>query len=573
MYGGSLLLNHIGKVGVITVLLALTLLQGITVGAADSITPWFRSMESSGNSYNPVGIHWDGHRLIVVSSIYPSNSSRIYGSVMQLSLENGSLINATAFLIQGFGDTIPRSSFYDTSTGALYIAGRIIRQYPYAMSAFIAKIDPETGKTYWAGIFNASLLGWNALSFEDLCLLDGYIYATGFYMNNVAGNEDILLVKANSTDGSILWAKTFSRNNEQELGYGITCTENDVYVLASLNYNNGRIHRVAVLDFSVNGTYKWGREIGGSVYMSTGDIEYGGGVVYTLNALDFYSLLRGSIPILTAVNATDGGILWNKIENNTASVTNFQPIGGVYYKDHKLYVASFDTDIVNNTFIIYDRLSLAKINQNSTVEWFYALGGDNLAIYPANLYIIDLQDDNIPVAVGLFDHPGLARGTQCMFTAILQNHMVPTVYTWTNGENFSNLTLVDPSTPKNKTIIVPHYGNFTILVKDAWEDVAVTNRSIPSSELYQVANSGLQWIPGDLIYVDYNTVYRDFQYHLAIANTSIVITTPYHTVGGILLPPEGNLSFNNQLMTIGALLTTALTVILIARNQSQRTKH
>jgi len=559
-------LNRTGKIGVITFLLALTLLPGVTVVTASSITPWFRSVESAGNAYNPVGVHWSGHQLIVVSSIYPSSSSRIYGSVMRLSLGNGSLVNATVFLIQGFGDTIPGSSLYDTGTGALYIAGRIIRQYPYANSAFIAKIDPETGRTYWTGIFNASLLGWNALSFEDLCLLDGYIYATGFYMNNVAGNEDILLVKANSTDGSLLWAKTFSRSNEQELGYGITCAENNVYVLASLSYNNGRIHRVAVLDFSVNGTYKWGREIGGSVYMSTGDIEYGDGIVYTLNALDFYSLLLGSIPILTAVNATDGRILWNKIENNTASIINFQPTGGIYYKDHKLYVASFDTDIVNNTFIIYDRLSLAKINPNSTVEWFYALGGASLDIYPISLYIIELQGNNIPVAVGLFDHPGLTRGTRSMFAAILQNHMVPTVYTWTNGENFSNLTLVDPSTPKNKTIVVPYYGNFTVLVKDAWEDATVTNRSIPSSELYPVSNTGLQWIPGNLVYMDPATVYGSLQYHLAIANTSIVLSTPYSTVGGIILtPPVEPVGGTSQLAATATLSVAAIILALLSR--------
>ena len=562
-------MGHIGKVAVLTVLLTVILLPGITVVTANSIIPWFKAMGRTGDIDRPIGVHWNDNQVIMISDIYPSGSSRIYGSIMLLSLDDGNITNTTAFYIQGFWDTLPRSSIYDRDTNSLFITGRLIRQYPYMNSAFITRIDLRTGGTYWTRIFNASLVGSNAISLEDLCLMNGYVYATGFYMNNIAGNEDMLLVKVNATDGSLVWVKTYTRSNSQELGYGITCADNNIYVLAGLNYNNGAVHSIAVIDFSINGTYKWGREIGRNEYMSYGDIEYGDGLIYTINNIGFHSLLGGSNTLLTAINATNGQVVWNKIENNTASTSNFQPVGGIYYKDYKVYVASYDTDIVNNTFIIYDRLSLAKINSNSTVEWFYALGGSGLEIYPTNLYVVDLQDKGIPVAVGSFHYPGLPSGSSNMFVTVLQSQPVPTVYTWTNGENFSNLTLVDPSTPKNKTIVIPYYGNFTILVKDAWEDTAVANRSIPSSELYPVANSGLQWIPGDLIYVDYNTVYGGFQYHLAIANSSIVITTPYDTVGGILIPPGSNVGVNNQLVTVGTLLATALSVILVARSKNR----
>ncbi len=69
-------------------------------------------------------------------------------------------------------------------------------------------------------------------------------------------------------------------------------------------------------------------------------------------------------------------------DNNTASITSSQSPGGIYYKDRSVYSTGYDIDIVNSTSMIDDHFSLAKITRNSTVEWFYDLGGSNLTMDP-----------------------------------------------------------------------------------------------------------------------------------------------------------------------------------------------
>ena len=551
---------------VLTFLISLTVLSGATAVTASQITPWFKMMGTPGDIDQSDTVLWDGNRLILVSTIYPSSIYGIYGSIMWLDLVNSTVLNESVFRLQGFGNTMPRYGVYESSTGSLYIAGRLIRNYPYANSAFMTKIDAATGRVYWTRLFNASLLGSNALSLEDLCVENGYVYATGFYMNNVAGNEDILLLKVNKTDGSLVWAKTYSRSGSQELGYKITCSNNDIYVLAEFVYAP-LIHRAVILDFSSNGTYKWGRELGGNDYMELGGILYGDGLVYTLVGSEAYSTYGADLPVLTAVNATNGEIMWNKVKNDTATVDMLTVPGGIYYKNHGIYVASFDTDIVNNTSTMYVRLSLARINQNSSVEWFYALGGENFTIYPSSLQVIELQGKDIPVAAGSTLYTGIPWRSEIMFTSILLNHPAPAIYAWTGGENFSNLTVVDPTTPRNKTLVIPWYGNLTILVKDAWEDAGITNRTIPSTELYPVSNTGLQWIPGNFTYEDPDTIYGSFQYHLATANTSILLSTPYHTVGGILVPPPGGGYTRPAIGT--ALLAAAISLLLVLSRKTR----
>ena len=62
-------MGHIGKVAVLTVLLTVILLPGITVVTANSITPRFKAMGRTGDIDRPIGVHWNDNQVIMISDI------------------------------------------------------------------------------------------------------------------------------------------------------------------------------------------------------------------------------------------------------------------------------------------------------------------------------------------------------------------------------------------------------------------------------------------------------------------------------------------------------------------------
>lgn len=93
----------------------------------------------------------------------------------------------------------------------------------------VLKIDPETGDTLWMKTFlpdSSSAIRGLAVDKDGNYVLVGWTWS-----GSGPNNEDILVIKVNSTSGELIWARTYGFPNRRDRGYGIAVDDEGFYVV------------------------------------------------------------------------------------------------------------------------------------------------------------------------------------------------------------------------------------------------------------------------------------------------------------------------------------------------------
>lgn len=240
-------------------------------------------------------------------------------------------------------------------------------------TGFAVLYNPYSGNPV---IWEESYSGQYSTMFLDAALLkDGNFIAVGIWFTSVyAGDENIWLVKINSTDGSVIWQKNIGEKGVKRDGYAVTASKDGGFVVSSLAIKHGssELNNV-VMKFDANGDQEW------STYL---DDKVGYSIITTQNGN--YAMCGATAPdsggnnqIFAALLDPSGKILWEKT-----------------YTTYSIYVL-LNSDITENSngdFTIAAKSVLMRITGKGNVIWEH----QNIDLVLNS--VIEAKDDTYAVA-------------------------------------------------------------------------------------------------------------------------------------------------------------------------------
>lgn len=251
-----------------------------------------------------------------ISYPYPPNASAEIGFILKYNRQ-GALIWLKQLNTE-MGFVRPKQIKFDSNTQGIYVAGEYVQSAQIQLSngnitvntpsgihfgAFTAKFSASTGQGIWLrGEYGTGSLGSNVMAHSLAIGSVGDVYTIGYIRGSLNsppnGNtvvssgdnttSDCFIIKYD-TNGNRIWAKDLGGNGVNEVGYGISFSNEKLYITGSYRNNttfdgitlsntgnseNGFLARLN----GTNGTYEWAVGISG-----TGE-DIGYDVVMTKNA-------------------------------------------------------------------------------------------------------------------------------------------------------------------------------------------------------------------------------------------------------------------------------------------------
>ncbi len=153
---------------------------------------------------------------------------------------------ASAVVVDGEGNYVVAGHTYSFGSG-------------YS-DVWILKLDPQTGDTIWSVIYGGS----SSEGAEDVVVApDGNYIVAGYTYSYGAGGSDLWLLKVNSSDGSLIWSRTFG-SADDDGAYSLAVDDSGYVIIAgyttSAPYRDGYLLKV---DADTGGLI-WSRVFGGS---------------------------------------------------------------------------------------------------------------------------------------------------------------------------------------------------------------------------------------------------------------------------------------------------------------------
>jgi len=164
-------------------------------------------------------------------------------------------------VVYGGGDDDGASAVIVDNEGNYVIAG-----YTYSFGSgyadlWILKLDAQTGDTIWSAIYG----GAYSDGAENVVVApDGNYIVAGYTYSYGAGGSDLWLLKVNSSDGSLIWSRTFG-SADDDGAYSLAIDDSGYVIVAGYTtsdpYRDGYLLKVD----ADTGSLVWSRIYGGAV--------------------------------------------------------------------------------------------------------------------------------------------------------------------------------------------------------------------------------------------------------------------------------------------------------------------
>jgi fibronectin type 3 domain-containing protein len=255
------------------------------------------------------------------------------------------------------------------SQGEIYVTGYTNSFTSSGVHVFLLKLD-RSGVILWQRIWEGS--GGSeygkGVGVDSL----GNIYVTGYTDSFGNGENDVFLLKWNSS-GALLWQRTWTSPGEN-LGLGLAVNaSNNIYVTGYSTITPSGTPKVILLNFDANGNLLWQREWGGN------GTDEGESVAIDAVGGVYVTGFTSSVPGL--VGAVNNNVLLLKF-NSTGNLSWQRVVNGT--RDDEGYAVT--TDLQNNAYVTgatqstgagNDDVLLMKFDTLGNVTWQETWGGGN----------------------------------------------------------------------------------------------------------------------------------------------------------------------------------------------------
>ncbi len=217
-----------------------------------------------------------------------------------MSGQNGAN-QASAVAVAPNGDLVTVG--YSTSYGAS------------SFDVFVARLDGSTGSVIWARVWGSSGEdAGNAVAFAA----NGDVVLTGYTKGFGAGNSDVIVLRVNGTNGSIVWSRTYGGVGADS-GNAVAVTPNgDVVVVGSSSSFGQGANDVLVIHLDgASGSVVSSRTWGGA----TSDVAVAVAVADNGDLLlaGYTGFGAGGVDVLALRLDTNGAIVWSRTWGGTNS--------------------------------------------------------------------------------------------------------------------------------------------------------------------------------------------------------------------------------------------------------------
>ncbi len=189
----------------------------------------------------------------------------------------------------------------------------VVAGYTYSYGSgysdlWLLKINPLTGDTVWSVVYG----GAYSEGAEDVVVApDGNYIVAGYTYTYGAGGSDVWLLKIDSSDGSLLWSRTFGAADDDG-AYSLAIDDSGYVIIAgyttSAPYRNGYLLKV---DADTGGLV-WSRVFGGAATDEFYAVAVDGNGDYVL-AGRTHSPSGGYFDVWTMKVSPAGDVLWEKV--------------------------------------------------------------------------------------------------------------------------------------------------------------------------------------------------------------------------------------------------------------------
>jgi hypothetical protein len=379
---------------------------------------------------------------------------------------------ANGIITDANGNIFITGSFNDTTIafGTFQLNNHITE--PATSDMFLAELSSN------GTVVNAFSLGGNgndegvALAIDAtgfVCIAGDYtdtlpLNATDTLINYTPGSPDIMLLKVNTTNQTVVWAKSgnggfydkpFSITVDAQKNIYMTGVSNSDWLSFSpLLYAGGGNQEAFTVKYNTNGVPQWVKGVSGSLdEQGTGIISDGKGNVvvcgYTRSATVYFDTTlvanHGDYDMFIVKYDTAGNRLWSKVLGSTGNDRAYAlaadtggsfVMGGVF--DSPLLI--LDNDTVSTTGLL-DML-VAKLDAGGNFIWTKQNGstGDD------NIYAVALSQSWRIALAGQFSSPLLeldstsvigGSGTTALIGQVEYNHTVPLFVPSVSGNSVS----------------------------------------------------------------------------------------------------------------------------------------
>ncbi len=387
-----------------------------------------------------------------------------YGLTSNLSLQQfyGSLIklNAhgdTVWTKKYINDSIDFFGVYSeqTNDGGYIITGTTDKNSLQQYHIYLIKTD-TSGNTIWTTAFSNNI--WS-IAKEVHQTTDGGYVVIGYTKMNVSGQENVYLVKTNST-GTVLWGKTFGGLNLYE-GYSVKQTADGGYIIAgSAPATAGVGGEAYLIKTDSSGILQWTKTYACNSCETNAIFQTQDGGYLATGTMDIPTGTGAKGNVLLFKTDNSGDVLWAK-----------------KYADGKHNLGMFTTKTNDGGFVItgisngeiafqpYTNALLIKTDSLGNYQWSKSYGDTASAMSndEEGHYVYQTSDNGYIIS-------GRSTPALVAFTPIPNLYLIKTDANGNSGCKEYNLPMVDsttiltPSTPPtgNASGVTNYYIPITI---------------------------------------------------------------------------------------------------------------
>jgi uncharacterized delta-60 repeat protein len=331
-------------------------------------------------------------------SFGPGNPS--HGSLSLLKYNaTGSLIWQRIWSGSGNGTDYGQGVAVDSS-GNVFVAGYTNSFGAGGNDVLLLKFNSTDGSLLWQKTWGGS---GDDTGYGVAIDASGSIFVTGETISFGAGSDDVLLLKFNSTDGSLLWQRTWG-GSSNDLGHGVVVdSSGNVYVTGSTNSFGAGAADILLLKFNSTGSLLWQTTWGGS--SDDGGrgvaIDASGNIYITGETYSFGAGAPTYDDVVFLKFDSSGGLLWQRTWGGGGDDVG---TGVAVDSSKNIYVTGYTFSYGTGS----DDVSLLKFNSTGSLLWQRTWGGIGS---DAGLGIAVDSSGNALVAGGVSEAPPYTLGT------------------------------------------------------------------------------------------------------------------------------------------------------------------
>jgi uncharacterized delta-60 repeat protein len=258
-----------------------------------------------------------------------------------------------------------------TSNGDVLLTGLAVTAFTTSSDLFVLRLDGSSGAVVWARSWYAAPANNLFDSGYAIAMTpSGDVVVVGSTSGAGAGSHDVLVMRLVGSTGALVWARTWGGSNDERANAVSVAANGDLVVAGySRSYGSGALDVLALRMDSSNGSVLWARTWGGvgSDYASDLALASNGDLILVGYTTSFGA--GGNDALVLRLNSSSGAVVWARAWG-----------GGSQEEGNAVAVASNGDVVVAGTTTSfgaggYDALLLRLNSSSGDVVWARTWGG------------------------------------------------------------------------------------------------------------------------------------------------------------------------------------------------------